>query len=56
MHREMGEPSLAESLLPETLGQNVWLERIDDGVDWARFSGWWPESTQPVKAGPAIHR
>ena len=56
MHREMGRPSLAESLLPETLGQNVGLERIDDGVDWDRFSGWWPESTQPVKAGPAIHR
>ncbi len=38
MHREMGEPSLAESLLPETLGQNVGLERIDDAVDWDRFS------------------
>ena len=38
MHREMGGPSLAESLLPETLGQNVRLERIDDGVDWDRFS------------------
>ena len=38
MHREMGRPSLAESLLPETLGQNVRLERIDDAVDWDRFS------------------
>ena len=37
MHREMGRPSLAESLLPETLGQNVRLERIDDAVDWDRF-------------------
>ncbi len=38
MHREMGRPSLAESLLPETLGQNVGLERIDDAVDWDRFN------------------
>ena len=38
MHREMGRPSLAESLLPETLGQNVRLERIDEAVDWDRFS------------------
>lgn len=34
MHREMGRPSLAESLLPETLGANERLERIDDAVDW----------------------
>ena len=38
MHREMGRPSLAELLLPETLGQNVRLERIDKAVDWDRFS------------------
>ena len=37
MHREMGQPSLAESLLPETLGQNERLERIDEAVDWERF-------------------
>ena len=35
---KMGRPSLAESLLPETLGQNVRLERIEEAVDWARFS------------------
>ena len=39
MHRDMGQPSLAESLLPETLGNNQRLERIDDAVDWGRFGG-----------------
>lgn len=38
MHREMGRPSLAESLLPETLGANGRLERIDDAVDWGRLA------------------
>ena len=28
MHREMGQPSLVESLLPQTLGRNERLERI----------------------------
>ena len=37
MHRDMGQSSLAESLLPETLGNNERLERIDDAVDWGRF-------------------
>ena len=37
MHREMGQPSLAESLLPQTLGRNERLERIDDVVDWQRL-------------------
>ncbi len=32
----LGSP-LAESLLPETLGQNQRLERIDDAVDWERL-------------------
>ena len=39
MHRDMVQPSLAESLLPETLGNNQRLERIDDAVDWGRFGG-----------------
>ena len=49
MHREMGQPSLAESLLPETLGQNERLERIDE-ASWIGSGsvGWWPESTRPV--------
>ena len=38
MHREMGRPSLAESLLPDTLGANERLERIDDAVEWERLS------------------
>ena len=37
MHRDMGQSSLAESLLPETLGNNERLERIDDAVEWGRF-------------------
>lgn len=37
MHQEMGRPSLAESLLPEGLGQNRRLERISEIVDWERF-------------------
>ena len=32
-----GHPSLAESLLPEELGQNRRLERISEIVDWERF-------------------
>lgn len=37
MHREMGRPSLAESLLPETLGHNERLVRIAEAFDWDRF-------------------
>ena len=37
MHREMGQPSLTESLLPQTLGRNERLERIDEVVDWQRL-------------------
>ena len=39
MHRDMGNPGLAESLLPEELGQNRRLERISEMVDWERFEG-----------------
>lgn len=38
MHRQMGQPSLAESLLPQTLGRNERLERIGEEVDWERFA------------------
>ena len=37
MHREMGQPSLVESLLPEGLGRNRRLERITEAVDWQRL-------------------
>lgn len=37
MHRQMGQPSFAETLLSEKLGQNERLERIDKVVDWARL-------------------
>ena len=39
MHRRMGSPSLAETLLPEGLGRNRRLERIDEEVDWEKFAG-----------------
>ena len=35
MHRDMGQPSAVEALLPPTLGQNQRLERIAAAVDWA---------------------
>ena len=38
MHRQMGQPSLVESLLPPTLGRNERLERIADEFDWERFA------------------
>ena len=38
MHRQIGHPSLAETLLPEHLGRNRRLERIDEEVDWERFA------------------
>ena len=37
MHRDMGQPSLAEVLVSETLGQNQRLERIAAAVDWDRL-------------------
>ncbi len=37
MHREMGNPGLAESLLPEELGRNQCLERILEAVEWGRL-------------------
>ena len=39
MQRDMGRPSLAEFLLPEKLGHNERLERIDEAVDWERLGG-----------------
>ena len=38
MHRQMGQPSLAESLLPRTLGRNERLEQIGEEIDWERFA------------------
>ena len=38
MHRQMGQPSLVETMLPQTLGRNQRLERIDEEVDWERFA------------------
>ncbi len=38
MHRQMGQPSLAETLLPEKLGRNTRLERIGAEIDWDRFA------------------
>ena len=38
MHRELGRPSLVESLLAEGLGSNHQLERINNAMDWGKFS------------------
>ena len=37
MHRQMGQPSLVESLLPGTLGRNDRLERIGREIEWDGF-------------------
>ena len=37
MHRQMGQPSLVESLLPGTLGRNERLERIGREIEWDGF-------------------
>lgn len=37
MHRDMGQPSEVEALLPPNLGQNQRLERIVAAVDWDRL-------------------
>ena len=56
MHREMGQPSLAESLLPETLGHNERLERIAEAFDWDRFGRLLARVTQLRKGDPATLR
>ena len=37
MHRRTGQPSLAEEWIPEELGHNDTLERIDAALDWERI-------------------
>ena len=37
MHRQMGQPSLLDSLLPGTLGRNERLERIGREIEWDGF-------------------
>jgi len=34
MHRKMGNQSMIEAFLPEQVGRNERLERIDEVVDW----------------------
>ncbi len=46
MHRQMGQPSFAETLLSHRLGQNVRLEAIGKVVDW--------ESARSVGCGSAL--
>ncbi len=38
MHRQMGHPSIEETLLPESLGKNRRLERIGEEEDWEKFA------------------
>ena len=37
MHRDMGQPSEVEALLPPNLGPNQRLDRIAAAVDWDRL-------------------
>ena len=55
MHREMGQPSLVESLLPEKLGQNQCLERVHQAVDWVRIGKLAAQVMTLRREGPAIH-
>ena len=48
MHRDMGQPSAVEALLPPTLGQNQRLERIAAAVDWAPIG----QLVAPIYAAP----
>ena len=48
MHRDMGQPSVVEALLPPTLGQNQRLERIAAAVDWAPIG----QLVAPIYAAP----
>lgn len=54
MHREMGQRSLAEALLPSGLGQNQGLERIDQTVDWEPLQKLVQGYIHLGKVGPAI--
>ena len=38
MHREIGGVSFVEGFLPEGIGRNESLERIDQAVDWDKLS------------------
>ena len=54
MHREMGQPSLVESLLPEKPGQNQRLERVHQAVDWVRIGKLAAQVMTLRREGPAI--
>ena len=53
MHRQMGQPSLAESLLAQTLGRNKRLERIADEFDWDRFGSLVEDIYSSVEGRPS---
>ena len=54
MHREMGQPSLVESLLPEKLGGNQRLERVHQTVNWVRIGKLAAQVMTLWREGPAI--
>ena len=54
MHRETGQPSLVESLLPEKLGENQRLERIHQAVNWVRIGKLAAQVMTLRMEGPAI--
>ncbi len=53
MHRELGQPSLVEALLPPNLGENQRLERIDASVDWERIGNLVSEVYAPPEGQPS---
>ena len=50
MHRQIGHPSLAETLLPQTFGRNQSLERIDEEVGWEKFAAMTEEDLRVAMA------
>ncbi len=53
MHRQMGHPSIEETLLPESLGKNRPLERIGE-EDWEKFAMLVEGIYFAAEGGPAI--
>ena len=56
MHRRTGQPSLAEEWIPEELGRNDTLERIDAALDWGRIGAVVEGVHAAPRAGPPTRR
>ena len=53
MHREMDQPSLVESLLPEKLEKNQRLERVHQAVNWVRIGKLAPQVYDAPEGRPS---